>query len=415
MRKWLADLTPIREIPAYRRLWSASAISNIGQQMAALAVGLQVYQLTQSSWMVGLVGLFQFVPLVILGLWGGVVSDVHDRRLVGMYSAVAMVFTAGAFTLQALLGGTNVTLLYVLIAVQSAVWAIGSPARQAIMPRIVPTELLPAANALSGLSWNVGFAIGPLLGGAVIAATDNLAWAYGVDTLLFLGMLYAMFRLPPLPPSIENAKVNIAAVGDGLRFLRGKRNVQMTFYIDIVAMVFGMPRALFPALATMWYLDSGLPTATVLGLLAAGPTIGAALSGVFSGPLQHVRRQGLAVFVSVVVWGVAIAGFGLTRNLWFALVLLAIAGAADNVSAVFRSTMLQSAVPDEYRGRLQGVFTVVVAGGPRLGDVEAGAVARWFGEAASAVSGGIICVVLAVALMLWRSDFLRYDARHPVP
>ena len=415
MRSWLLDISPLREIPAFRRLWTAQSISNVGQQMTAVAVGLQVYQLTHSSWMVGLVGLFQLIPLVALGLWGGAISDVHDRRIVGTYASVGMLATSALLALQSLLGGGSVWSLYAIIAMQSAVFAIGNPARQAMLPRIVPVAKLPAANALSMLSWNVGFTLGPMVGGALIAATGGVTAAYATDTLLFAGMTYAMFRLPALPPSVENARVSIAAIGDGLRFLQGKRNVQMTFYIDIVAMVFGMPRALFPALASDWYGGTGLNTATLLGLLVAGPAIGAALAGLFSGRLEHVHQQGRAVFIAVVVWGLAITGFGLTESLPLALLMLAIAGAADNVSAVYRSTILQSAVPDEFRGRLQGVFTVVVAGGPRLGDVEAGSVAAWFGERVSVISGGVLCVLLAV-ILVWRlRDFLAYDAKHPVP
>jgi MFS family permease len=235
----------------------------------------------------------------------------------------------------------------------------------------------------------------------------------------FTIVVWAMFRLPSLPPVVaagaERPRAGWASVRDGFAFLKGKRNLQMTFYEDIVAMVFGMPRALFPAIAAQWYGGSTRDVALVLGLLSAAPAAGALLSGVLSGWFGRVRMQGRAIVMAIVVWGLAIAAFGMVRWLPLALLLLALAGAADNVSAVFRTTILQAATPDEYRGRLQGVFTVVVAGGPRLGDVEAGAVAALGGEAFSVITGGVACVVGALGLTARFPGFLRYDAHHPEP
>lgn len=413
MPRLLADTTPLRALPAYRRLWTAISISNVGQQLTSVAVGLQVWELTRSSWSVGLTGLFQLVPLIALAMYGGALSDAHDRRTIGLLAAIGQMLCSALFTVQALMGNQSVWPVYLLVSMQSAVFAIGAPARQSIIPRIVPEELRTAANALSMLSWNVGFTLGPLLAGAIIASTGDVTAAYGVDTVMFAVMVYAMYRLPKLPPAEGARPAGLASIKEGLTFLAGKRNLQMSFYIDIVAMVFGMPRALFPAIAAGWYMN-GMATATVMGILVAAPTFGAALSGVLSGPLHRIHKHGRAIVLSVVAWGIAIAAFGMMSNLWLAFLFLAIAGAADNVSAVFRSTMLQTAVPDEYRGRLQGVFTTVVAGGPRLGDVEAGAVAAIAGERVSAVSGGLACVFCAGALVLLFPRFLRYDDRMPV-
>ena len=418
MPRLLADVTPLRVSAPYRRLWVALGVSNIGQQMTAVAVGLQIYDITRSSLMVGLVGLFHVVPLIVMGLWGGSLSDAHDRRTVGLVTATGLWACSLVFLGQSLLGLNSVALLYAVISVQSGFFAVGNPARQSIVPRLVPEHLLPAANALGMITWNLGFTLGPLLGGVLVAVTGTVTSAYAVDVLAFGVTVWAMWRLPAIPPLLVGGvrpKAGWAAVADGLRFLKGKKNLQMSFYVDIVAMVFGMPRALFPAIAAQWYGGSTREVAVVVGLLSAAPAVGALLSGLFSGPLGRVRRQGLAVVVSVVVWGAAIAAFGLVRWLPAALVLLAVAGAADNVSAVFRTTILQAATPDEYRGRLQGVFTVVVAGGPRVGDVEAGAVAALFGEAFSVISGGLACIVLAVGLAAAVPSFVRYDARHPVP
>jgi MFS family permease len=414
-----ADLTPLRVSAPYRRLWASLGISNIGQQMTSVAVGLQVYGLTHSSLMVGLVGLFQLVPLVGFGLYGGTLSDAFDRRKVGLITATGLWACSMLFLTQSLMNVGSVALLYLIVAIQSAFFAVGNPARQAIIPRLVSSDLLPAANALGMVTWNIGFTLGPLLGGLIVAASGTVTTAYFVDVLAFGIVVWAMFRLPSLPPIVvegaERPRAGWAAVKEGFVFLKGKLNLQMTFYEDIVAMVFGMPRALFPAIAANWYGGSTRDVALVLGLLSAAPAAGALVSGVLSGPLGRVRLQGRAIVYAIVVWGLAITAFGLVRWLPLALLFLALAGAADNVSAVFRSTILQAATPDEFRGRLQGVFTVVVAGGPRLGDVEAGVVAAMFGEAASVVSGGLICVGLAVGLAAKFPGFMRYDARHPVP
>lgn len=419
MARLFADLTPLRVSAPYRRLWAALGISNIGQQMTAVAVGLQVWDITQSSFMVGLVGLAQLIPLIGFGLYGGTLSDAFDRRTVGFLSALGLWSASVLLLLQSLAGWENVYVLYLVVALASAFFAVGNPARQAIIPRLIEPELLPAANALGMITWNLGFTLGPVLGGLVVAATGTVTSAYAIDVVAFALVAWAMFRLPKLPPILEEGaerpRAGWASVRQGFEFLRGKRNLQMTFYQDIVAMVFGMPRALFPAIAAQWYGGTTAEIAFVLGLLSAAPAAGALISGVLSGWLATVRWQGRAIVVSIVVWGAAIAAFGLVRTLWIALVLLAIAGAADNVSAVFRSTILQAATPDEYRGRLQGVFTVVVAGGPRLGDVEAGTVAALAGETVSVISGGLLCIAGAVGLVARDRSFLRYDARHPVP
>ena len=416
MARLLAAITPLRVSRDYRRLWLALSISNVGQQMTAVAVGIQVYSITQSSFAVGLVGLFQLVPLVGFGLYGGALSDTHDRRLLGLLTAFGLMGCSAILLAQALLDLRNVALLYAVVAVQSAFFAVGNPARGAIIPRLIGIELLPAANALGMLAFNVGFTLGPLLGGLLIATTGGVTVSYAVDLVAFTTVVYAMWRLRPIPPLGEaTTRAGWAAVKDGLVFLKGRQNLQMSFYVDIVAMVFGMPRALFPAIAVGLFPDDPRMAATAVGLLAAAPAVGAVVSGVFSGPLGQVRRQGLAVVLSIVAWGLSIAVFGLVSALWMACLMLAVAGAADNVSAIFRSTILQAATPDEFRGRLQGIFTVVVAGGPRLGDVEAGTVAALFGETFSVVSGGIACVVLTGALVAAVPGFLKYDARHPTP
>ena len=409
-RRLVADTTPLRESADYRRWWFGYSVSFTGTQLTQFAVPFQVYKLTHSSLAVGAVGLVVLVPLVTMGLLGGAIADSTDRRRLTLLTSSVLFVLAAALTVQAALDLRQVWLLYVIAAVQGAFSAIDSSARGAILPRLVRRELMPAANALGQLGFNTGLSAGPLLGGLLIG-TVGFGWTYALDAASFLAVLYAIWRLPAMPPEGGGSKAGIASVVEGLRFLGPRKNLLMTFLVDINAMVFGMPRALFPAIGTTWFHGG----AGTVGLLAAAPSVGALLGAATSGWATHVRRQGLAVLVSVMVWGGSIAVFGFTRVLWLALLLLAVAGAADMVSAIFRNTILQVATPDALRGRLQGVFIVVVTGGPRLGDFEAGSVGSAFGSQVSVISGGVACMVGVAALAVTYPSFARYDAHDPVP
>jgi MFS family permease len=409
-RRWLADTTPLRENHDYRRWWFGYSVSFTGTQLTQFAIPLQVYFLTKSSFDVGLVGLVVLVPLVTMGLLGGAIADAVDRRRLTLVTGTALMAVSVVLTVQAALGLRQLWLLYLLAGVQGAFAAIDSSARGAILPRLVRREMLPAANALGQLGFNTGLSIGPLLGG-VLVGTLGFAWAYGLDTLSFLAVLYAVWRLPSMAPEGGGSRAGVASVLEGLRYLGPRKNLLMTFLVDINAMVFGMPRALFPAIAANWFHGG----AETVGLLAGAVPVGALIGAAASGWTGQVRRQGLAVLVSVVVWGGSIGLFGFTRTLWLALVLLAIAGAADMVSAIFRNTILQVSTPDALRGRLQGVFIVVVTGGPRLGDVEAGSVAAAFGTQASVLTGGVACVAGVALLAAAFPSFAKYDATEPAP
>ena len=422
----LLDLTPLRANPAYRRLYTGFTLAGVGSQLAVVAIGLQVYELTGSSFSVGLVGLFALVPIIIMGLYGGALIDAHDRRIVALVASGVM-WASGILTMmQAWLGNTNPLVLYLLVAVNSAGFAVVSPARSAIYPRLLARHLLPAANALTVFAFNVALTIGPLLAGFLVA-WRGYTLAYGVDVVLFTSAMWGLFRLPPIPPqphpdALGRGRPGLASVLDGLRFLGTRPNVRMTFLSDFCAMVLAMPRALFPAVAVLAFGGG----ARTVGYLASAVAVGSIVAMVFSGRLGHLRRQGLAVVVCVALWGVSISGFGIsvalaggvwTRSsaLLMGAFFLACAGAADSVSAVFRTTILQAATPDHLRGRLQGVFIVVVAGGPRLGDLVSGSVATVSSEALAATAGGIACVVAVAALSAWQRGFLRYDARDPTP
>jgi MFS family permease len=420
----LADLTPLRVSVPYRRMWLGASLSAVGTQVTTVAVGLQIYDLTRSTFKVGLVGLFALVPLIALGLYGGSIIDAYDRRRVIITTSTGLLLLATAFALQAWLHADNLWLLYGLVAVQSGLFAVNSPARTAIVPRLLPTRLLPAGNALSSLSMSLGMTIGPLLAGLLVGSV-GFGPTYSVEAVLLVVALATLFALPPLPPEGEVRRSGIRSVLEGLSFLRTRPNVRMTFVVDLVAMIFAMPRVLFPAIGAA-LIGGG---ATTVGILAAGIAGGSIVAGIFSGPLGHVRRQGRAVLIAVIGWGLAICVFGVTVAvspgpaadggahwlLWPAVFFLALAGAADAVSGVFRMTILQAATPDAMRGRLQGVFIVVVAGGPRLGDLLLGSVAQLSGEALAAIIGGLTCVLVVIALAFLQPRFARYDARTPAP
>jgi MFS family permease len=367
-------------------------------------------------------------PVVLFGLYGGALVDAYDRRKVALTASFTMWLATFGIVAQAYLRLENVWVLYALVAVQAGAASVSSPARGAIIPRLVSLSQLPAANALNTMTFSIATLCGPMLGAGLVAGI-GYGPTYLVDAVAFTAALYALFRLPPMPPSPSGASVPRAAgwrsVLEGLRFLAARRNLLMTFLTDFCAMILAFPRTAFPAIAAV-IIGGGKPTA---GLLAACLAVGTLAASVFSGPVGRVRRQGRGVVVSVAVWGfgIALAGSVLVAAgrtspdhvIWWALigagVGLAIAGAADTVSAIFRGTILQAAAPDHLRGRLQGVFIVVVTGGPRLGDMVTGVDSDLLGEGWAILAGGLACAVAVVALARWHRPFWHYDARNPTP
>jgi MFS family permease len=422
----LLDLAPLRENAPYRRLYAGFTLSNVGSQLAVVAIGLQVYHLTRSTAAVGIVGLCALVPLVVMGLYGGTLVDHFDRRVVGMVAQGVAFVTSVLCAVQAWLGNTEVWVLYLLVALWNGAFAVASPARSSIYPRILRRDQLPAANALSVFAMNASMTVGPLLAG-VLVDWGGFKAAYTTDAVITTAALWGLSTLPSLPPEppaegVAATRPGLRSVLDGFTFLGTRPNVRMTFVADIAAMLLAQPRVLFPAAGAVIF-GGGAKT---VGALSAAAAVGGIGAMFFSGRLGHVRRQGLAIMVAVVGWGFAIAGFGVamlaaggvvTRGtaLWLGLVAMAVAGGSDSVSAVFRTTILQSATPDHLRGRLQGVFIVVVAGGPRLGELAGGFLSSGVGEAWTAVIGGLACVAAIGVLAKVQPGFLRYDARHPTP
>lgn len=414
-----ADVRPL-QVPEFRRLWTANIITVIGAQLTVVTVPAQIYAITESSAYVGLTGVFGLVPLIVFGLYGGALADVFDRRTLLIVSTVGLIVTSALFWLQAFFGNTDVWLLLSLFSIQQAFFGINQPTRSAVLPRIMPAHLLPAANSLNMTVMMAGGIAGPLLAGVLIPIT-GFSWLYFIDTVTLFATLSAVVRLPRLPVLETTAVPGFRAVVDGFVYLRTQPVLLMSFVVDLIAMVFGMPRALFPEIA---HLDFGGPAegGIEFALLFAAIPAGAVLGGVLSGWVSGITRQGLAVVVCIVVWGLAMTGFGVavlladhwrTPMLVAAIAMLMIGGTADIASAAFRSTMLQDAADDTMRGRLQGVFIVVVAGGPRIADTAHGQVAEVAGAGATAAGGGVLVVIGVVVAALWGRAFVRYRVTVP--
>ncbi len=409
-RSWVIDIRPLRGA-AYRRMWIGNGVAFFGFQFTAVAVPVEMFAITDSSAWVGLIGVAGLVPLLIFGLWGGAAADVVDRRKLLLASSVLTWISTAGLLLQAVLQLHSPVLLLVFTAVQSAGFAVSSPTRQAIIPRIVPKELVPSANTLSYTTTTAGGVLGPLVAGLILGiwSTDTgVTIAYAVDAVLFTIALWAAWRLPAIPPieqdgSGEKPTAGLRGIAVGLRFLVTQPVLLLSFGIDIIAMVFAMPRALFPEIAAERFGGG-----SAVGWLFAAIALGSVVGGLTSGWIGRVKRQGVALVIAVVGWGVAIGFAGLAHSLWLMVLLLAVGGAADLVSAVYRQSILQVYAPDRLRGRLQGVHTVVVAGGPRLGDLRAGATAEFAGPAASWAGGGFAAAGLAVVLAVAFPALLRY-------
>jgi MFS family permease len=406
LRRLGPDTRPL-SVPAYRRLFFGQVTTVIGAMLTTVAVQQQIFDITGSSAWVGIASLVALVPLVVFGLLGGAIADTYDRRKLLMVTSVGIALTSIGLWIAALIGSETVWVVLALLAVQQGFFAVNQPTRSAIVPRIVPVDMVPAANALSMTVFSLGVIIGPLLVGVLIPLV-GLPWLYFIDAMTLVAILYAVVKLPPIPPLGERR--GRAKVLDGIRYLRLQPLLLMTFVVDIIAMVFGMPRALFPQMAQETF--GGPPGGGLaLGMLNAGLAIGSLLGGLTGGWIHRIYRQGVAIVAAILVWGLSMALFGTTSVLWLAVLYLAIGGWSDLVSAVYRSTILQVRATDEMRGRIQGVFTVVVAGGPRVADLVHGVVADATSTAFAVTAGGIATMVLTVVAALLGRSLWRYDSR----
>lgn len=431
-RSHFVDLTPLRRSPAFARLWAGNTLAGIGTFVTNTAVGLHIYDLTRSTFMVSLVAWFSLLPMVVAGLYGGAIADRFDRRSVAL---VASTVAWGSTVTLATIAWAQVHVVwafYVITTVNAVAATIASATRQAITPRLLPLDLLPKAAALMGISGGVMVTVGPGVAG-VLVARAGYAWTYTVDVVLFFAGFFGLWTLPRIRPEGEvPATGGFRSVIDGLSHLRRAPNVRMSFVVDIIAMTFGQPMVLLPAVGAT-VIGGGSVTA---GILLAAFAVGGIVSSLVSGRVTGLRWQGLAIRNAIVSYGLGILGFGVVLAvtelgghavqsmdfgavdrvaLALAALCLAVAGGSDNISAIFRQSILQSAVPDHLRGRTQGVFTVVVTGGPRLGQMFAGTVATLTATWVPSVVGGALVVLLVVVTVARVPSFRHYDALHPQP
>ncbi|GAA5029591.1 MFS transporter [Terrabacter aeriphilus] len=431
-RSHLVDLTPLRVSPAFARLWFGNTLAGVGTFVTNTAVGLHIFDLTRSTFMVSLVAWFSLAPMVVAGLYGGAIADRFDRRSVALVAGTVAWGSTVALASIAWADVRAVWAFYVITTVNAVAATIASATRQAITPRLLPAAMLPKAAALMGISGGIMVTVGPGVAGVLVAQV-GYAWTYTVDVVLFFAGFFGLWTLPRIRP--EGGALTTGgfrSVVDGLAHLRRAPNVRMSFVVDIIAMTFGQPMVLFPAVGAL-VIGGGSVTA---GALLAAYAVGGIVSSLGSGRVTGLRWQGIAIRNAIVVYGLAVLGFGAVlaavqltdsavRSMDIAdvdrwalaagLLCLAVAGGADNISAIFRQSILQSAVPDHLRGRTQGVFTVVVTGGPRLGQMFAGTLATVTATWVPPVVGGVLVVVLVVVAVARVSSFRAYDALHPQP
>ena len=423
-RSHFADLSPFRESPAFFRLWLGSTLAGVGSQMTIVAVGLHIYDITKSTAAVALVGVISLVPMIIAGIYGGLLVDTFDRKKVAIVAETLAWISVVGLAILAWTQNDTLWFYYVLTTLNAVAVTIVGAARSAIVPRLLPTRLLPAAGGLNGIGFGFQVIVGPAIAG-VLVATVGVQWTYTIDAILFVAAFTGVLTLPPIKPEGATGFKGIAGVVEGLRFLRGAANIRLSFLVDIVAMTFGMPRVILPAVGAL-VIGGG---AVTVGVLSAAFAAGTLIVGVFSGRLGRVRWHGRAIRNAIMVFGAMILAFGvvllLSGNrpdaplnmpaLIASCIVLAGAGGADQVSAVFRSTMLQAAAPDNMRGRVQGVFIVVVTGGPRIGDAYIGLVAATALLWLPSLLGGALIIALVFVLVRHYRSFYNYDALSPVP
>lgn len=400
------DLTPLRRHRDFRFLYTAQFVTLLGTMVTYVALPYQVYALTQSSLAVGLLGLAELVPLLLTVFVGGALADSFDRRRLILLAEGGLAVGSALLMLNALTSQSHVWPLYLAAAWMSALAGLQRPSLESLTPRLVERDEIPAAANLAMFRGSLCMIAGPALAGVLIGAW-GLASTYAVDLLTYLVSLLCIRLIRTIPPPESAERPSVQSVIAGFRYARSRQELIGTYVVDFVAMVFGMPLALFPAIA------QGLGGAAVVGPLYAGPAIGALLASLTSRWTQRVTRHGRAVMLAATVWGAAIVVFGFCDRLWPAVVFLAIAGGADALSGLFRMTIWNQTIPDEMRGRLASIEIVSYSSGPLLGHVEAGAMAALVGVRGSVVSGGLLCVVGVFMCAALLPRFLAYDAEPP--
>ncbi len=405
LRRFALDLTPLRRSRDYRLVFTAAGVSGFGSFITYVTIPYQVYQLTGDPLLVGLIGVCELVPLLLMAFVGGALADFLDRRLLVLGAEVGFTLLCGVLLLNSLGTAPQLWLLYLVAALTAALDGLQRPAMEGLTPRIVAPDDIPAASALNSLRMQLAQLGGPAVAGVLIASVD-LAWVYAIDlaTFAFSLLCLALVRAVPPPPAAD--RPSLRSVVTGLRYARSRPELLGTYLVDMNAMFFGMPQALYP------FMAERLGGPAVLGLLYSAPAVGSMLATLGSGWTARVHRHGLMVVLAAGAWGLAIVGFGLVTSLWAALFFLVLAGAADMISGLFRMIIWNQTIPDHLRGRLAGIEMLSYSTGPLLGQLRSGLMARTpLGVQGSIVSGGILCVVGTVALAAVLPSFLRYDGR----
>lgn len=408
LRRHRIDLTPLRTSADFRRLFVGQALSEFGTQITFVAVPLQVYIRTRSTAMVGLLALCETLPLVVLPIVGGAIADAVERR---RFLMIAQAIAAGlslVLAVNSLLPEPRVWVLFAFSFLWASAYSLYSPAFRAWPARLLTPDLYTSALSLEVVYYQSAALVGPALAGVLIVQF-GFEYAYVLDVVSYVAVIVALAGMRPSPPTADRATVGWSTIMEGLRFIRGRQVLQGTFWIDLNAMIFGLPAALYPA----FVLDILDASPSLVGLLYSAEALGALVVALVSGRAKHVRRQGLVTLVACVCWGAGIIGFGLSPTLWVAIVFLMLASASDMVSGLYRDAILKTVTPDEMRGRLEGVGLAVVGTGPSLGNAEAGLLASVTGVRFSIVSGGIACILGAGLLALVLPKYRRYDSAAP--
>lgn len=406
LKNFTVDITPLKISRDYRLLFFGQLISFFGTMMTFVVVPVQMFELTQSNLYVGLLGVAEFVPMFLLAFLGGAMADAIDRRKMLRVTEIGQTLTTAVLFGNALLPQPKVWILFVVVALHAGLAGLQRPSFEALIPKIVPAEYMTAVSALNSIRFNVGAIISPILGG-LLAAQFGAKIAYGIDLLTFIASLAAVWMIRAVPPPENADDVSLESIKKGFHYAMSRQELLGTYLIDINAMLFGMPKALFPALAVIYQAKS-------VGYFYASIAVGALLATLTSGWAKYVHKHGLMITLAAGFWGIAIIFFGFSTNLYIALFFLGVAGFFDMISGIFRGTVWNQTIPNQLRGRLAGIEMISFLTGPMLGDAEAGIVAHFFDVKISIIVGGILTVVGTIALAIILPKFLRYDGREGI-
>ncbi|MBA4183220.1 MAG: MFS transporter [Acidobacteria bacterium] len=399
----LLDITPLKISRDYRLLFFGQLVSFFGSMMTFVVVPIQMYQLTESSLMVGLIGVAEFVPMFVLAFVGGALADAVDRRKMLRLTEVGQTIVTAILLGNSLLPSPKIWVLFVCVGIHAGLSGLQRPSFEALIPRIVPLEYMTAVSALNSLRYNFGAILSPVIAGFLVAGF-GASVAYAIDLFTFAASLVAVWLIRAVPPAADADRPNLDSIKKGFRYAMSRQELLGTYLIDINAMLFGMPIALFPAIAAMYGGAS-------VGFLFSAIAVGALVASLTSGWAKKVHRHGLAITLAASLWGVAIVFFGLSDNLYLALFFLGVAGFFDMISGIFRSTVWNQTIPNHFRGRLAGIEMISYLTGPMLGNAEAGIVAHYFSVKTSIVSGGILTIIGTIILAVLLPKFIAYDGR----